>query len=80
MSELDVLKSVRFVVDQHGQPSAVQMDIGDWQSLLDWLEDIEDRAAVRALLSRLRIGPEQAGALPWAEVEAEWDDKSDENR
>jgi predicted DNA-binding protein len=70
----EVFKSVRFVVDQSGQPSAVQMDIEAWESLLDWLEDVEDRAAVKDMLERLRMGPEKAGALHWDKIKAEWDE------
>lgn len=73
MSGLDILKSVQYVVNQKGKPAAVQIDIEVWESLLDWLEDLDDRALVKVVLPRLRMGPEKAGALLWDEVKAEWD-------
>ena len=72
-SGLDILKSVQYVVNQKGKPAAVQIDIAAWESLLDWLEDLDDRTLVKAVLPRLRLGPEKAGALLWDEVKAEWD-------
>ncbi len=72
MENLDLLKNVQFVVGQDGRPSAVLLDIASWEALLDWLEDIEDRELVRAMLPRLRAGPKASGALPWADVAAEW--------
>ena len=73
MSELDILQSVQFVVDQKGQPAAVQLGIDAWRSLLGWIEDLEDRALIKEKLPRLRMGPEEAGALRWEDVEATWD-------
>ncbi len=73
MENLDLLKNVQFVVGQDGRPSAVQMDIASWEALLDWLEDIEDRELVRAMLPKLRAGPKASGALRWEDVAVEWD-------
>lgn len=39
---------------------------------LDWLEDVEERATVEALLPRLRAGPYRGGALRWNDIESEW--------
>jgi hypothetical protein len=74
MINLAALKSVQFVVGQDGQPSAVQLDIETWESLLDWLEDADDRALVKQLLPRLRGQPAKAGALRWDEVKSDWND------
>lgn len=74
MIDLEALKSVQFVVGQDGRPSAVQMDMETWESLLNWLEDTEDRALVRQILPKLRSRPAQAGALRWNDVKSEWDD------
>ena len=35
MSELDILRSIQYVVDQTGQPAAIQLSIDTWRSLLD---------------------------------------------
>jgi hypothetical protein len=69
-----MLKSVQFVIGQDGRPTAVQMGIDTWNLLLDWFEDNEDRAVVKAAIPALRNGPMRAGALRWDDVRAEWDD------
>jgi hypothetical protein len=71
----DAFRSVRFVMGQEGRETGVLLEIEDWQVLLNWLEDLEDRALVQSILSRLGRGPERAGALRWEEVEASWDDE-----
>ncbi len=73
MSAMEMLKSVQFVVGQDGHPSAVQTSIETWEAILDWIEDVEDRAIVKEALPRLRRGPRQGGALQWDQVKAEWD-------
>lgn len=65
----DAFRSVRFVMGQEGQETAVLLEIDDWQALLDWLEDLEDPALVQSILSRLQRGPERRGALRWEEAE-----------
>ena len=72
MTGLQIIESVEVVVDQQGKPAAVQLDIKTWESLLDWLEDVEDRALLQEKLPRLHMGPEKAGALRWKDVRAEW--------
>ena len=73
MTGLEALKSAQFVIGQDGRPSAVQLDIDAWESLLDWLEDSDDRAFVQEALPRLRLGPEKASALRWEQVRDDWD-------
>lgn len=73
MSTIEMLESVQFVVTPDGRAAAVQMSIEAWRSLLDWLEAVEDRAAVKAILPTLRKGPHQSGALRWDDIESEWD-------
>ena len=74
MMNLEALKSVQFVVGSDGRPSAVQLGIETWESLLDWLEDTDDRALVKQMLPKLRGHPVKADALRWAEVKSDWDD------
>jgi len=48
-----------------------------WESLLDWLEDVEDILVVRNALAGLEQAggdPAQAGWLAWDEVKDEWED------
>ncbi len=66
------LKTVRYVIDQRGRKSAVQVDIKTWQALLAYLEDLEDRALVRDKSPRLAKGPQASGAISWQEAHKEW--------
>ena len=68
----EMLKAVRFVIDQRGRKSAVQVDIKTWQALLAYLEDLEDRALVHEKLPQLAKGPQESGALSWQEAREEW--------
>jgi predicted DNA-binding protein len=72
MTLTEALASVEFIVGRDGKPWAAVLEIAAWEALMDWLEDVEDRAIVRDALPHLRIGQEKAGALRWEEVEAEW--------
>lgn len=57
-----VLSGVQFVEAPTGRRLAV-MDADDWIGLVEWLEEIEDRQVIRANLARLRMGPENSGAV-----------------
>ena len=72
MIDLEALKSIQFVIGSDGKPSAVQMNIETWESLLDWMEDTEDRALVKELLPKLRRGPQPASTLNWNDVKSDW--------
>jgi len=73
MATLDAnFKDVRFIVDAKGKEKAVQVSIKDWRSLLEYLEDLEDRAVVKAKIASLRKGPEKSGALDWQDAQGEW--------
>ena len=72
MNTTEMLSTVRFVVDPDGRPTAVQISIEAWNTLLDWLEEADDRALVRELVPKLRTGPKPSGALSWEELRPEW--------
>jgi len=72
MVALDALKNVRFVVDASGKESSVQVSIKDWKTLLEYLEEVEDRSALKGKIARLREGPEKSGALTWQDVQGQW--------
>jgi hypothetical protein len=72
---LEALESVQFVVGRDGRPSGVFLDAAGWEALLDWVEDLEDRALVHGMSSRLRAGPCKSGALRWEEVAEAWRDE-----
>ena len=72
MVALDALKNVRFVVDASGKESAVQVSIKDWKTLLEYLEEVEDRSALKAKIAGLQKGPQKSGALDWQDVKGQW--------
>ena len=78
MSASEMLESIQFVVSQDGRPTAVQMEIETWRALLDRLEELEDRAMVKEISPKLRLGPKAAGALRWQDVKAEWGEPADD--
>lgn len=66
----EILKTVQFVVDQDGKPSAVILDMHVWEILLALLEESEDRELVR---DRLKMWRAKTGWTRWEEFEAELD-------
>ena len=42
MTVTEILRSVRFVVDLQGKPTAAMLDIEAWQELMTWIKDVED--------------------------------------
>ncbi len=72
MVTLDALKNVRFVVDASGKQAAVQVSMDDWRKILEYFEELEDRVTIKGLLHRLKLGPEQSGALDWQEARDKW--------
>lgn len=68
MLTLNALKSLQFVVDASGKQAAVQVGMDDWRKLLDYFEELEDRAAIKQILNRLKSGPEKSGAPDWREA------------
>ena len=70
MSVTDILKSIQFVVDQEGKPTAALLDIGAWEAFVSMLEDIEDTELVQQRLGRWRA---KEGWSFWEDFEAELD-------
>lgn len=72
MVALTALKDIRFVLDASGKQAAVQVSMDDWRKLLDYFEEVEDRAKIKAVLNRLKFGPQKSGALDWQEARKQW--------
>lgn len=73
---VEAIEAARYMVDAHGDKTDVVLPLPIWEKLLDWLEDVEDRALVQAWLPKLKQGPQASGALKWDDVADEWaDDK-----
>jgi hypothetical protein len=70
------LDTVRFLVGSDGRPTAVQVDMGLWQQIVDALEDAEDIGLARAALDELVAAggdPKQAGWVDLEDVITSWE-------
>ena len=72
MFDMKLLENIHFVFDRQGKQAAVQLDLQAWNTLLTYLEEMEDRAVVKEKLNRLKVGPEESQALAWDKVQSEW--------
>lgn len=57
-----ILTSVQFTT-VGGKRLAV-LSAEDWESLIEWLEDLEDKKVIQDALEHLRQGPQKSGAIP----------------
>jgi hypothetical protein len=61
MGALESLQSVQFVTMNHKRFAV--LDAEDWEALVDWLEDLEDRQIVGQAMDELRaVGGDRARA------------------
>lgn len=70
----EAVASARYVINASGDKTDVVLPLPIWEKLLEWLEDVEDRALLQTWLPKLKQGPKEAGAFAWADVAREWDD------
>jgi hypothetical protein len=69
MSGLDALQSVQFV-SKKGKRLAV-LNADDWESLIDWLETLEDAGIAKEAFAQLKAAKgnrKRAGWLDWDKV------------
>jgi hypothetical protein len=67
-------QDVRFVVGLEGKPTAVLVDIGLWERIIEALEDAEDISLAKEALIALDAAggdPTKAGFLSWSDVKDE---------
>ena len=72
MSGLEALQSVQFVTVKEQRFAVI--DAEDWESFVDWLEELEDRQVVRKALEELAaVGGDRERALwlQWQTVAGE---------
>jgi hypothetical protein len=72
MSGIDALQSVQFVT-RKGKRFAV-LSADDWESLIEWLETLEDAQIARQAFAELKAAKgkrSRAGWLKWEAVEGE---------
>jgi len=68
MTVTEILKSMKFVVDQEGKPTAALLDMDAWKAFLSVLEDVEDAELIR---ERTRNWRSKEGWTRWEDFEAE---------
>jgi hypothetical protein len=61
----ELLKSVRYIVDAQGQPSAAVVDFDAWSRMIAWLEDQEDLVEAHQALRELRAAGDDAARAGW---------------
>jgi hypothetical protein len=67
-------EDIQYVIGAEGKPTAVLVDIGFWEQLLDALEEAEDTALVKQTLAALDSAggnPEKAGFIKWETARTE---------
>ncbi len=70
------MNNVRYMVDNHGKPTAAVIDIQLWESLLEWLEDEADLRLAKERLAGWQTAVEQyrrdrSGWVTLEDLEAE---------
>lgn len=72
MSGLDALQSVQFVTKKGKRFAVITSD--EWESLIEWLETLEDAQIARQALAELKAAKgnrSRAGWVRWEAVEGE---------
>jgi len=67
MTIAEILKSMQFVVDREGKPTAALLDMDAWNAFVSMLEDMEDIELVR---DRMKTWPSKEGWTRWEDFEA----------
>jgi len=68
MTVTEILKSMQFVVDREGKPTAALLDMDAWNAFVSMLEDIEDIELIR---ERMKNWRSKEGWTRWEDFEAE---------
>jgi len=68
MTVTEILKSMQFVVDREGKPTAALLDMDAWNAFVSMLEDIEDIELIR---ERMKNWRSKEGWTRWENFEAE---------
>lgn len=73
---IEALQSAQFLVDANGQRIAVQLSLTAWETLLNWIEDLEDKAIIKEALPKLQSLREHSDNpdwVDWSAVKDTWD-------
>lgn len=74
MTVTDLLKSMQFVVDHDGKPTAALLDMDAWEAFVSMLEGIEDVQLIRERMKNWRT---KEGWTGWEDFEAEMEANRD---
>ncbi len=66
MSIVELIKTVQFVVDSHGNKKAVQLDLEVWEELVLLLEDLEDVDDIK------QVAQDDDELIPWEQVVSDY--------
>jgi hypothetical protein len=68
MTVAEILKSMQFVIDREGKPTAALLDMDAWNAFVSMLEDMEDVELIR---ERMKTWRSKEGWTRWEDFEAE---------
>ena len=68
MTVTEILKSMQFVVDREGKPTAALLNMDAWNAFVSMLEDMEDVELIR---ERMKTWRSKEGWTRWEDFEAE---------
>ena len=68
MTVAEILKSMQFVIDREGKPTAALLDMDAWNAFVSMLEDMEDVELIR---ERMKTWHSKDGWTRWEDFEAE---------
>ena len=68
MTVAEILKSMQFVIDREGKPTAVLLDMDAWNAFVSMLEDMEDVELIR---ERMKNRRSKEGWTRWEDFESE---------
>lgn len=74
---LKSLQSVQFLINNEGIKTGALLTMETWESLLDWLENQEDKAIVEQSLEKIKQTGDkidQANWLDWDQVKNAWNE------
>jgi hypothetical protein len=68
MTVAEILKSMQFVIDREGKPTAALLDMDAWNAFVSMLEDMEDVELIR---ERMKTWRSKEGWTRWEDFEAD---------
>lgn len=73
MSIDEINEKVQFVIDAEGNRQAVQVEIEQWENIMDLLEEMQDT------IELAKAHQEKEDLIPWEQVKAEYQAENPED-